>query len=189
MIRRPPRSPLSPSPPLSDSLRGAHGVPAGSGATLPRLAGSGIVLTNSAAVHAEPIADWAIAAIAYFARGLDRMREFQAMERWARAEFTDGAVVVRELGELRLGVFGLGGIGGAIARRGLALGMSVAGVRRRPERGGPPGARWVGGAADPPPLAAESDALVIAAPHTTATPGAGAPQGLQRVPPGALVAQ
>src|SRR2546430_11339660 len=151
MIRRPPRSPLSPSPPLSDSLRGAHGVPAGSGATLPRLAGSGIVLTNSAAVHAEPIADWAIAAIAYFARGLDRMREFQAMERWARAEFTDGAVLLRELGELRLGVFGLGGVGGAIARRGLALGVSVAGGRRRPERGGAPGGPPGGGWGGPPP--------------------------------------
>src|SRR2546426_8853130 len=94
------------------------------------------------------------------------MREFQAIERWARAEFADRAVAVRELGELRLGVFGLGGIGGAIARRGLALGMSVAGVRRRPERGGPSGARWVGGAADLPRLAAESDAFVIAAPRS-----------------------
>src|SRR2546430_7798618 len=118
MIRRPPRSPLSPSPPLSDSLRGAHGAPAGIGATLPPVAGTGIVLTNSAAVHAEPIADWAIAAIAYFARGLDRMREFQAMEPWARAEFTDGAVVVRELGEPRLGGVGPGGLGGALPRRG-----------------------------------------------------------------------
>jgi len=169
------------------TLRWAHSGTAGIGATLPHVAGTGIVLTNSAAVHAEPIADWAIAAIAYFARGLDRMREFQAMERWARAEFTDGAVVVRELGELRLGVFGLGGIGGAVARRGLALGMSVAGVRRRPERGGPPGARWVGGAADLPRLAAESDAFVIAAPHTTATRGAVTREVLERLPEGAIV--
>src|SRR5438445_10839404 len=82
--------------------------------------GTHIVLTNSAGVHAEPIADWVIAAIAYFARGLDRLREFQAAGRWAWAEFADFAVPVRELSELRLGVFGLGGIGGAIARRGVA---------------------------------------------------------------------
>ena len=115
------------------------------------------------------------------------MREFQAMERWARAEFTDGAVVVRELGELRLGVFGLGGIGGAIARRGLALGMSVAGVRRRPERGGPPGVRWVLGLDALPRLAAESDCFVIAAPHTAATNGAVTRAVLEGLPADAIV--
>ena len=121
------------------TLRWAHTVTAGVAPSLPHLAGTRIVLTNSAAIHAEPIADWTLAAIAYFARGLDRMREFQAAGRWAWAEFTGFEVPVREFGELRLGVFGLGGIGGAIARRGVALGMSVAGVRRRPARGGEPG--------------------------------------------------
>src|SRR5207247_11280125 len=108
------------------TLKWVHSGTAGVGASLPHLAGTGIVLTNSAAVHAEPLADWVIAAIAYFARGLDRMREFQAAERWARQAFADLEVRVRELGELRLGVLGLGGIGAAIARRGVALGMSVA---------------------------------------------------------------
>src|SRR2546430_13458940 len=155
-------------------VKGAHSGTAGVGASLPhQLAGWGVVHTNPGAFHAEPIADWTIAAIAYFARGLDRMREFQAAGRWARREFADLEVRVRELGELRLGVLGLGGIGGAIARRGAALGMSVAGVRRRPARGGPPGVRWVGGLADLPRLAAESDCLVIAAPHTAETRGAG----------------
>src|SRR4029077_18680318 len=127
------------------TLRWVHTATAGVGASLSHLARSGIVLTNSAAVHREPIADWTIAALAYFARGLDRMRAFQAAERWARAELTALPVAFREFAELRLGVFGLGGIGGAIARRGIALGMSVAGVRRRPQRGGPPGVRWVMG--------------------------------------------
>ena len=158
-----------------------------SGASLPHLAESGIVLTNSAAVHADPIADWTIAALAYFARGLDRMREFQAAERWARQAFADLEVRVRELGELRLGVLGLGGIGAAIARRGVALGMSVAGVRRRPPRGGPPGVRWVGGLGDLPRLAAESDCLVIAAPHTAETRDAVSGAVLARLPPDAIV--
>ncbi|HEX4628041.1 MAG TPA: NAD(P)-dependent oxidoreductase, partial [Gemmatimonadales bacterium] len=110
------------------TLRWAHTGTAGVAATLAHVAGSGIVLTNSAAVHAEPIADWTIAAIGYFVRGLDRMRAFQAGERWARSEFADLAIPVREFGELQVGVFGLGGIGGAIARRAVALGMRVAGV-------------------------------------------------------------
>ena len=169
------------------TLKWAHSGTAGVGASLPHLAGSGVVLTNSAAVHADPIADWTIAAIAYFARALDRMREFQAAGRWARAAFADLEVPVRELGELRLGVLGLGGIGGAIARRGLALGMRVAGVRRRPARGGPTGVRWVGGLADLPRLAAESDCLVIAAPHTAETRGAVSRAVLERLPHDAIV--
>jgi len=145
------------------------------------------VLTNSAALHAEPIADWAIAAIAYFARALDRMREFQAAGRWARSQFADLAVPVRELAEQRVGIFGLGGIGSAVARRALALGMSVAGVRRQPARGGPPGTRWVGGPGDLPRLAAESDVLVIAAPHTRETAGAVDRAVLERLPRDAVV--
>ena len=169
------------------TLRWAHTVTAGVAPSLPHLAGTRIVLTNSAAIHAEPIADWTLAAIAYFARGLDRMREFQAAGRWAWAEFTGFEVPVREFGELRLGVFGLGGIGGAIARRGVALGMSVAGVRRRPTRGGPTGVRWVGGLGDLPRLAAESDCFVIAAPHTAETRGAVSRAVLERLPPDAVV--
>jgi phosphoglycerate dehydrogenase-like enzyme len=170
-----------------DTLRWVHSATAGVGASLAPLAGTGIVLTNSAAVHAAPIADWTIAAVAYFARSLDRMREFQAAAHWAKAEFSDLVVPVREFADLRLGVFGLGGIGRAIAERGAALGMSVAGVRRRPERGGPPGVRWVGGLRDLPRLAADSDCLVIAAPHTAATRGAVSRAVLERLPPDAIV--
>ena len=169
------------------TLRWAHSGTAGVGATLPHLAGSGIVLTNSAAVHAEPIADWTLAAIAYFARALDELRAAQAAGRWAKPEFADLRVPLRELRDLRLGVFGLGGIGAAIGRRGLALGMSVAGVRRRTARGGPPGIRWVGGLADLPRLAAESDCFVIAAPHTAETAGAVTRGVLELLPAGAIV--
>src|SRR2546421_607503 len=126
------------------TLKWAHTSTAGVGASVPHVRGTGVVLTNSAGVHADPIADWTIAAIGYFARGLDRMREFQAEEHWAQPEITGLEIPVREFGELRVGVYGLGGIGTAVARRPLALGVSVAGVRRRPERGGPPGGGRVG---------------------------------------------
>jgi phosphoglycerate dehydrogenase-like enzyme len=169
------------------TLRWVHTGTAGVGAWLSHVVGIGIVLTNSAAVHAAPIADWTIAAIGYFARGLDQMRAFQAAEHWGSPELTALPVPFREFAELRLGVFGLGGIGGAIARRGLALGMSVAGVRRRPERGGPPGVRWVSDLDALPRLAAESDCFVIAAPHTAETKGAVTRAVLERLPAGAIV--
>jgi glyoxylate/hydroxypyruvate reductase A len=65
--------------------------------------------------------------------------------------------------------------------------MTVAGVRRRPEMGGPDGLRWVGGFADLARLAAESDCLVIAAPQTRETAGAINRQILERLPEGAVV--
>jgi phosphoglycerate dehydrogenase-like enzyme len=169
------------------TLRWAHSGTAGVGASLPHLAGTGILLTNSAAVHAEPIADWVIAAIAYFARGLDWMRAAQADHRWARDDFIRLPIRVVELRDLRVGVFGVGGIGSAVARRAVGLSMPVAGVRRRPERGGPAGVRWVGGFDDLPRLAAESDCLVIAAPHTRETAGAVHRGILKRLPEGAIV--
>jgi len=157
------------------TLRWVHTGTAGVGSSLPQLRGTGIVLTNSAGIHAEPMADWVIAALAYFARGLDRVVAAQARRRWAKAEFEDLTVPVRELRDLRVGIVGLGGVGSAVARRALALGMSVAGVRRRAHlgpKGGPPGVRWVGMLDELPRLAAESDCLVIAAPHTGTTVGA-----------------
>jgi phosphoglycerate dehydrogenase-like enzyme len=169
------------------TLRWAHSGTAGVGSSLSHLAGTGIVFTNSAGVHAEPMADWVLAAIAYFARGLDRMVAAQREERWAKEAFTDVADAVRELRDLRLGILGLGGVGAAVARRALALGMPVAGVRRRPEQGAVAGTRWVGPLTDLGRLAAESDVLVIAAPHTGATAGVVDARVLERLPAGALV--
>jgi len=169
------------------TLRWVHTGTAGVGSSLPQLRGTGIVLTNSAGVHAEPMADWVIAAIAYFARGLDRMVALQALGRWAKDEFTDLTLPVREFRDLRVGILGLGGIGAAVARRALALGMTVAGVRRRPAQGGPRGLRWVGGLDELPRLAAESDAFVITAPHTGATAGAVSRRVLELLPRDAMV--
>lgn len=169
------------------TLKWAHSGTAGVGATLPHVAGTEIILTNSAAMHAEPIADWVIASIAYFARGIDRMRQAQQEQRWVRDEFTALRVAVAEFRDIRVGVFGLGGIGSAVARRALALDMTVAGVRRRPERGGPAGVRWVGGLADLSKLAEGSDCLVIAAPQTRETIGAVNRHVLDQLPEGAVV--
>ncbi len=172
------------------TLRWVHSGTAGIGSSIEQLRGTGgggIQLTNSAGVHAEPMADWVMAAIAYFARGLDRMAAAQREGRWAKEEFADHAENLRELRDIRVGILGLGGIGSAVARRALGLEMPVAGVRRQPQRGGPLGLRWIGGLNDLPRLAAESDCLVIAAPHTAATAGAVSRRVLERLPKRALV--
>ena len=169
------------------TLRWVHSGTAGIGSSLEHLRGKKILLTNSAGVHAEPMADWAIAAIAYFTRALDRMVAAQREGRWAKEEFTDAPEAVRELRDVRMGILGLGGIGSAVARRAWALGMPVAGVRRTPARGAPDGVRLLGSLSELPRLAAESDCLVIAAPHTGETAGAVSRDVLRRLPPHALV--
>lgn len=63
------------------TLRWAHSGTAGVGASLPQVRGRDFLFTNSAGVHGEPLADWALAAIAYFARGLDRMIAAQRARR------------------------------------------------------------------------------------------------------------
>jgi phosphoglycerate dehydrogenase-like enzyme len=169
------------------TLRWVHSCTAGIGSSVALLRGSPIRLTNSAAVHAEPIADWVIAALAHFAKGFDHVVRAQAERQWIQGAFGERAITVRELADHRVGILGLGGIGTAVARRALALGMRVAGVRRRPERGGPPGLGWVGGRADLPRLARESDVLVIAAPRTAETDAAVGRDVLAGLPAGAVV--
>lgn len=170
------------------ALRWAHTAAAGAGGSItPALIASRAVLTNSRGILAEPMADWAIAAIGFCLRGFHEAVAAQGARRWAKPAFTDGSVPVRELAGARIGIVGLGGIGAAIARRCARLGMEVRGVRRRPERRRPAGVRWVGGPGDLGRLARTSDVLVIAAPHTAATRHAVDGAVLDALPLGAFV--
>ena len=152
------------------SLKWVHSGAAGVGASISdELRDSGAILTNSKGLHAEPIADWVVAAVAFCARGLHMAAAAQREGRWAKDVFTDGSVTLRELSSLTVGIVGLGGIGKAVARRCKALGMSVRGIDRRPMPRRPAGVEWVGGAEDLIELARASDFLVVAAPHTAET--------------------
>jgi phosphoglycerate dehydrogenase-like enzyme len=170
------------------TLRWAHSAAAGVRATItPEFLATGAVLTNAKGLHAEPMADWAIAAIGFCLRGFHYAVQAQQERRWTKDEFTDGRVAVRELAGTRVGVMGLGGIGSAIARRCVALGMEVRGTRRNPRRPRPKGVKWVGGPGQLPALAKQSDVLVIAAPDTGATRGAVNDAVLQALPQGAFI--
>jgi phosphoglycerate dehydrogenase-like enzyme len=154
------------------TLRWLHTAAAGvSGSLTATLRASGALLTNSAGVHAEPIAEWVVAALLHFYRGVDLAQRAQAARRWAKDEFTGLPCPLRELAGSRAAIYGLGGIGAAVARRLLALGAEVRAVRRRPSLAGPAGVAAVG----PDQAAWALDgaaALVIAAPLTAHTRGA-----------------
>lgn len=170
------------------SLKWAHSAAAGVRATItPEFLATRAVLTNAKGLHAEPMADWAVAAVGYCLRGFHYAVQAQREGRWTKDEFTDGRVPVREFAGTRLGIVGLGGIGSAIARRCVALGMEVRAVRRRPRSPKPRGVSWVGGPAHLVQLAQHSDVLVIAAPDTDATRGAVSDAVLRALPRGAYL--
>jgi phosphoglycerate dehydrogenase-like enzyme len=170
-----------------EGLRWAHSGAAGVGGSLHEaMLASDVVLTNSAGIHAEPIADTVLACILHFTRGLDWAVRLQAEHRWDKGPWETADAPVRELTELTLGVHGLGGIGRAVARRGTALGMRVLATRRRPGDA-PDGVELFTGDDALPRLLDASDVLVVTVPRTKGTEGSIGAAELARLPEGVTV--
>ena len=141
----------------------------------PELLARRIVLTNAAGVMAVPMAEYALAGALHFLRGFDVAQAQQRAVRWDRAPWVDpsdapgGFRGPREVGECRVLVVGVRGIGAAVAERFAALGATVVGVRRRADAAPPPGfSRVVGAEAVDAELGA-ADVIVLAAPSTPET--------------------
>ncbi|HYH79595.1 MAG TPA: D-2-hydroxyacid dehydrogenase [Longimicrobium sp.] len=170
-----------------DALRWAHSASAGVGGVLyPEMMESAVVLTNSAGVHAEPIADTVLAMILHFARGLDFAVRAQAEGRWDKAPFDAADAPVREVAESTVGLLGLGGIGRAVARRAAALGMRVVATRRSGSEG-PPGVEVFAGEGALARMLSTSHYLVLTVPRTPETEGMIGARELARLPAGAVV--
>jgi phosphoglycerate dehydrogenase-like enzyme len=153
-------------------LRWVHSAAAGVGTALyPEMVASDVQLTNSAGVHAIPIAEYVVAGVLHFFRGLDVAAEQQQARRWDKAFFVADDSPVREVGGARVLVVGAGGIGSQVAIRLSALGATCVGLRRRPELGAPEGFERVAG---PEALDAElprADVVVLTAPLTPQSAG------------------
>ncbi len=153
-------------------LRWVHTATAGVGATLhAAMRGSDVVLTNSAGIHAVPMAEYVLAGLLHFWRGLDVSQRQQAAAHWSRDFWTDAATPVREVGESAVLIVGTGGIGTAVATRLQALGARCVGVRRRATLGAPAGFAQVVGLDGLDAALPRCDAVVLAAPATPATAG------------------
>jgi len=170
-----------------ETLRWAHSAAAGVGGSLyPEMLASDVTLTNSAGVHAEPIADTVLAMMLHFARGVDWAVRAQAERRWGKEPFEAADAPVRELSEGTVGLLGLGGIGEAVARRARALGMRVAALRRSGGEG-PPGVEVLSGEGALDRLLSRSDYLVVTVPRTAETAGMVGARELALLPRGAVV--
>ena len=122
-----------------------------------------ITLTNSAGVHAIPIAEFVLGFMLAHAKQIGAYRDAQAEARWVEG------MQLRELYESSLLIIGIGGIGQAIAERAAAFGMRIYGSRRTP-RPMPGVARVVGGDGWRD-LLPDADYIVVAAPLTDETRG------------------
>jgi phosphoglycerate dehydrogenase-like enzyme len=86
---------------------------------------SDVVLTNSAGIHAVPLAEWVTFAMLWFTKAGVRILAQQQAHDWV--EFTPG-----ELRGRTLLIIGFGRIGQEVARRARALGVRVVAVKRDP---------------------------------------------------------
>jgi phosphoglycerate dehydrogenase-like enzyme len=168
-------------------LRWAHTASAGVGGSLHAgMRASDVVLTNSAGIYAEPMADTVLAMLLHFARGIDFAVRAQAERRWDKTPFDAEDMPLRELSECTLGIVGLGGIGRAVARRGVALGMRVVATRRSGTEG-PEGVEVLSGADALHRILPRSDVLVVAVPQTDTTTAMIGARELALLPEGAVV--
>lgn len=153
-------------------LRWVHSAAAGVGnALFPEMVASEVLLTNSAGVHGVPIAEYVVAGILHFFRGLDVAGEQQRQGRWDKRFFVADDSPIREVAGARVLIVGAGGIGGQVAIRLEALGATCIGIRRHPERGTPAGFERVIGPDGLDARLGLADVLVIAAPLTPASKG------------------
>src|SRR5207245_7166660 len=161
-------------------LRWYHTVSAGvENMPLPELAKRGIVLTNNSGSYDIQIAEHLMAFVFAISRQLHRYRDSQRMREWktqAHQELRDATIVV----------YGMGSIGGEVARLASAVGMRVIGVRRRTS---PPlpGVSRVVAAEELANVAAEADYFAITAPLTPPTSGAVSAEVIARMKPSAWI--
>jgi phosphoglycerate dehydrogenase-like enzyme len=182
-------------------LRWVHTGAAGVGSSLtPEMRASEVVFTNSAGIHAVPIAETVLGMILYFNRGFDLAVTNQARRLWTTEPYYTAGSPVRELSETTVGLVGFGGIGREIARRVAGLGARVLATKRTPgadgeveltapNGGGSLEARvLVGhGVQGLERILRESDVVVLCAPDTPETRGLLDAAALARMKGGALL--
>lgn len=152
------------------SLRWVHSAAAGvrSSLTTP-LVESEILFTNSAGIYGPPLAEWAIAGMLYFARGLDVASRSE--DPWPYDAMAANGHPLREIAGSSVTVVGYGGIGAEIGRRAHALGMRVTAVRAHPERPKPEEVHEVLGPDHLTEAVRDAHYVVLALPETAGTTG------------------
>lgn len=169
-------------------LRWVHSAAAGVGNALyPEMQTSDVVLTNSAGVHAIPIAEYIVAGVLFLFRGLDIAVDQQRRQEWNKQPFVGEGSPLREISGARAVIVGAGGIGSEAATRLTVLGARCIGVRRRPSLGKPAGFDRVVSFAEVDAELPDADIVVLAAPLTEQTRGFLDATRLERLSPQSIL--
>ena len=151
-------------------LEWVHSGAAGVGNSLgPAMLDRDVLFTNSAGIHAAPVAETVLGMLLHFARGLDIAVRAQREREWSAPSYWAADAPVGELAGATVGIVGYGGIGREVARRVAALGSRVVAARRRGgARAGEAHEVYVG-ARGVDRVVVEADHLVLAVPETALT--------------------
>ena len=169
------------------ALRWVHSGSAGVRSLLhPELVTGDVVLTNSAGVHAPPMAESVLAMVLHFGRGFDFAVRSQARREWGKQPFEYDPAAAREVQGATIGILGYGGVGSEVAWRARALAMHVLAVRRRTLPAAE-GVELLSGARALEELLERSDYLVISVPSTAETRGLLGAQQLARMRRGSVL--
>lgn len=122
----------------------------------------GLTVTNGRGVFDRPIAEYVLTMMLAICRRLPGLLELQRERTWQPLE-------ARELGQLTIGLLGLGGIGSEVARLVRPFGARVVAIRRHPESAPIEGVEVLGGLEALLPLLSISDLVVLALPLTAET--------------------
>lgn len=88
-----------------------------------------VIVTNAPGSHVTPMADWTLGVMLALAHYLQQAVRDQDSRQWRTASY-EGKIV--ELAGMRLGIYGLGAIGRAVAVRAAAFGMDIRAVDPAP---------------------------------------------------------
>lgn len=169
-------------------LKWVHSAAAGVGtSTYPEMQESDVVLTNSAGIHAIPIAEYCVGGILHFLRGFDMVIDQQRRTEWNKQPFVQMDSVLREMDTVRALVVGVGGLGGATAERLTALGATCTGLRRRVGLGTPPGFERIAPLSDIDAELPKHNVVVLAAPLTPETANLLTAERLDLLPPESII--
>jgi phosphoglycerate dehydrogenase-like enzyme len=162
-------------------LRWIHSVSVGVESVLtPCVRLRGLTVTNGRGVFDQSIAEYVMTMILAICRRLPQLIELQRERTWQPLE-------ARELGQVTIGLVGLGGIGCEVARLARPFGPRVVAVRRRSNAGAVDGVEVLGGPEALPELLAVSDFVVLAVPLTGETEALINDETLALMKPGAWI--
>ena len=153
----------------------------------PELLASPVVITSARGIRARSIAEHVLGVTIALARKLPVAIRAQIEHRWAQDELEGASVDVRTLQGQRMGIVGLGAIGLELAKIAAPFGFRISGIRRRAAEPKPDGVEDVWPPDRLADLLAQSDVVVLAAPHTPETKRLIGKAELDRIKRGALL--